>query len=355
MVGWVVGWEKQPIQVPPADGAACGRCHGLGTATPNQMMRVGTSFADWSHMLILTRNLFCHHPVHQRRSSGRSRRICAAHHVPPGVMLIPQSQGGTLSSIQDARETLPSEADLPSTFPASSGAVRRLVLVSNSQEDRSTVPSMDMAHNSARSPQEAPGDAEDPLLDTATVGGMSEAGEEVLQEFTFTESPIIAERRTVRPPTHRFAALSDVDLKSCFTFRACVMRTVPHIMKGAFRLAIRTALEEILEGHRSDNDARMARGWKLFMLLPRMLLFRPRHGGPVPRKQLEERVSGCSCWNKSGKRSPRSPSFNQSHEQRGHEGGTSQNISATWGVVSSKSGVWKVQRWPQGRWRRCES
>ena len=57
-----------------------------------------------------------------------------------------------------------------STFPASSGAVRPFVLVSNSQEDRSIVPSMDMAHNSARSPQEVPGDAEDSLSDTATVG-----------------------------------------------------------------------------------------------------------------------------------------------------------------------------------------
>ena len=247
-------------------------------------------------------------------------------------MLIPQSQGGTPASIQDARETLPSEADLLSTFPASSGAVRRLVLVSNSQDDRSTVPWMDMAYNSARSPQEAPGDAEDSLSDTATVGGMSEAGEEVSQEFTLPESPIIAERRTVRAPNASFAALSDVDLKSCFTFRACVMRTVPHIMKGAFRLAIRTALEEILEGHRSDNNARMARGWKLFKLLPRMLLFRPRRGGLVPRKHLEERVrlfqegQFAVVGTESGKRSPRSPSFNQeedpSHEQRGHEGGT---------------------------------
>ena len=125
---------------------------------------------------------------------------------------------------------------------------------------------------------------------TQRLGGMSEAGEEVPQEFTLPESPIIAERRTVRGPNASFAVLSDVDLKSCFTFRACVMRIVPHIVKGAFRLAIRTALEEILEGHRSDNDARMARGWKLFMFLPRMLLFRPRRGGLVPRKHLEEGV-----------------------------------------------------------------
>ena len=103
---------------------------------PNQMMRVGTSFADWSHMLILTRNLFCHHPVHQRRSSGRSRRICAAPRATRRVVLVPRSQGGTPASIQDARETLPSttlvDADVLSTFPASSGAVRRLVLVNNS-------------------------------------------------------------------------------------------------------------------------------------------------------------------------------------------------------------------------------
>ena len=147
-------------------------------------------------------------------------------------MLIPQSQGGTLSSIQDARETLPSEADLPSTFPASSGAVRRLVLVSNSQEDRSTVLLMDMAHNSARSPQEAPGDAEDPLLDTATVGGMSEAGEEVLQEFTFPESPIIAERRTVRPPTHRCFIQSVCDEDCPPHYEGCISIGNSHGLRG---------------------------------------------------------------------------------------------------------------------------
>ena len=77
--------------------AARGRCNGLGTATPNQM-----SFADWSHKLILTRNLFCHHPVHQRRSSGRSRRICSPPRATRRVVLVPQSQGGTPASIQDA-------------------------------------------------------------------------------------------------------------------------------------------------------------------------------------------------------------------------------------------------------------
>ena len=61
-------------------------------------------------------------------------------------------------------------------------------------------------------------------------------------------------------------------------------------MKGAFRLAIRKALEKIPAGHGSDNEARMARGWKLFMILPKMLPFRPRRGGLVPRKHLEEKL-----------------------------------------------------------------
>ena len=71
---------------------------------------------------------------------------------------------------------------------------------------------------------------------------------------------------------------------------ACVMRTVPHIMKGAFRLGLRAALEEVLVGHPQRSDVRMARGWKLFMLLPRMMLHKPPRGGQVPRKKFEERV-----------------------------------------------------------------
>ena len=89
---------------------------------------------------------------------------------------------------------------------------------------------------------------------------MSEAGEEVCPEFTLPESPIVVERRAVRAPNTSFAVFSGVDLKICFTFRACVMRTVPHIMKGSFRLAIRTALEKILAGHGSDIGARRVEG-----------------------------------------------------------------------------------------------
>ena len=45
-----------------------------------------------------------------------------------------------------------------------------------------------------------------------------------------------------------FASLDSVDLKSIFNDRAHVMRSIPFIMKGAFRCALRTALEEVTSG-----------------------------------------------------------------------------------------------------------
>ena len=61
-------------------------------------------------------------------------------------------------------------------------------------------------------------------------------------------------------------------------------------MKGAFRCALRTALEEVTSGVERHSDIRVIRGWKLFLLLPRLLLYRPSRGGHVPRKQLEARM-----------------------------------------------------------------
>ena len=35
---------------------------------------------------------------------------------------------------------------------------------------------------------------------------------------------------------------------------------------------MRLAMEEIRQGRRTNNEARRIRGWKLFLLIPRMLL-----------------------------------------------------------------------------------
>ena len=57
----------------------------------------------------------------------------------------------------------------------------------------------------------------------------------------------------------------------------------------------RHALEEAQCARDRNDDNRDTRAWKLFLLLPRMLLSRPPRGGRVPRKQLEERFQKFSA------------------------------------------------------------
>ena len=54
---------------------------------------------------------------------------------------------------------------------------------------------------------------------------------------------------------------------------------------------MRLALQEILNGADREDDIAQCRGWKLFLLLPRMLLFRPPRGGLIPKQQLQNRFS----------------------------------------------------------------
>ena len=53
---------------------------------------------------------------------------------------------------------------------------------------------------------------------------------------------------------------------------------------------MRVAFQEILAGVEAKSEARTVRGWKLLLVLPRMLLYRPPRGGTVPRKKLEGRL-----------------------------------------------------------------
>ena len=77
--------------------------------------------------------------------------------------------------------------------------------------------------------------------------------------------------------------------------RASVMKSVPHCLKGPFRNALQLALEEAS----SDDVVRQDRGWKLFLLIPRMLLHQPLRGGLIPKEKLRERfdVLARGEWN----------------------------------------------------------
>ena len=96
-------------------------------------------------------------------------------------------------------------------------------------------------------------------------------------------------RRFTAAIREAFQSLDLVDLKSVFRNRASLMRSPPAFLKGMYKSAIRVALTEFQQAGR--DETRRCRAWKLFLLIPRMLLFRPARGGLLPRGQLEERFN----------------------------------------------------------------
>ena len=57
---------------------------------------------------------------------------------------------------------------------------------------------------------------------------------------------------------------------------------------------MRLALQEIANGVERNDEISQCRGWKLFLLLPRLLLCRPPRGGSIPKQQLVNRFSAFS-------------------------------------------------------------
>ena len=94
-----------------------------------------------------------------------------------------------------------------------------------------------------------------------------------------------------RATTVGFQSLDDVDLTQVFEVPAMVMKSIPKFMRGAFRGALKLSLQEIQRGSTANNSVVEARGWKLFFLLPRLLLFRPPRGGLIPKGRLQERLA----------------------------------------------------------------
>ena len=87
-----------------------------------------------------------------------------------------------------------------------------------------------------------------------------------------------------------FASLDSVDLANVLRRRGHVMRSVPVVIKGAYTATMRICMEEVLKSKRVHDVDSDQRAWKLFLLLPRMLLFRPTTGGNVSKGHLMERL-----------------------------------------------------------------
>ena len=90
---------------------------------------------------------------------------------------------------------------------------------------------------------------------------------------------------------NRFQISNYHTLETIFRRRPIIMRSVPTFLKGVFRGPLVFAMDEALAGLAALDEPRQERAWKLFMLLPRLLLHRPSRGGLVKKSKLRERFA----------------------------------------------------------------
>ena len=178
--------------------------------------------------------------------------------------------------------------EVPPTWPASSGQLRVVHHVLD-DDDTDTL----VSENSRRvvvSQHESEYEEEQLWERQSLASGMSdvEAAVEVEVEDNAVEVEIEVEAAQSRSAMIRaaFRELDGVDVPAMFARRGVVMQNVPRFLRGAFRNAVRVALDDIKAGWFGNDEMRQERGWKLFLLIPRMLLHRQPRGGTIAREKL---------------------------------------------------------------------
>ena len=81
----------------------------------------------------------------------------------------------------------------------------------------------------------------------------------------------------------------DINLEEEFQHRFQVLQGCPAHLKGRFRQAAKVALEARHNAAHNNDHTMEARAWKLFLLLPFMLLRKARGVGKVVRDELSRR------------------------------------------------------------------
>ena len=231
------------------------------------------------------------HGSHDRRVEGASSSVCqepgtslrcaarygeAAHPGPPRLRILLDSASQWSQVPIVAVEEGTARMDPTSTVAASQGAIARNLVQFGGHEQATRV---DSETGCIRSEPQGGSDTE-------SIAGISEQGVAEVVDATLAEAPVDFAPRATQY-SESLACLDGVSLRDVFD--TSVMHSVPFFLRGAFRGALKVSLQSIMRGYEQHSDLRITRGWKFFMLLPRMLLFRPRRGGKVHRKTLEER------------------------------------------------------------------
>ena len=85
-------------------------------------------------------------------------------------------------------------------------------------------------------------------------------------------------------------SLDDLDLAHTLRVRVSTFQGAPRRLQGVLAFALRLGLTEICD-HPANTDPAQARGWKLFLLAPRMLCYRSRPGERAEPSDLDRRAT----------------------------------------------------------------
>ena len=87
-----------------------------------------------------------------------------------------------------------------------------------------------------------------------------------------------------------WSQLDSENLKDIFALRVPMLKSCPHILRGMLRESFNLGLRERFRARLEGNVEAETRAWKLFGLVPVMLLHRPSGTGSVGRTELAQRV-----------------------------------------------------------------
>jgi hypothetical protein len=104
------------------------------------------------------------------------------------------------------------------------------------------------------------------------------------------EVPRVRPRRGPRTKWHdAFISLDSIVLEDILSKRASLLKSVPAFLKGPLRESYVVALEAAQRGRLRGDMQDRSRAWKLFLLLPRMLLHRPEGVLLIPKAVFDDR------------------------------------------------------------------
>ena len=174
----------------------------------------------------------------------------------------------------------------------------RFSVFSEESEDEGVVTEVDPSSTNPRLPvagydrpeRSSPASLEDTESIRSGVSSASSEADDLADDEPNTLLPISGSL-TSQARGSGLVSLDEVILEDVFSVRARLMATVPKFLRGTYRAAVRVALDGVLAGWEQNDTMLQTRSWKLFLLIPRMFLFRSSRGGLLPRKTIEARVS----------------------------------------------------------------